>query len=53
MKSIEAVEKKIHAADLLNPYMYFVAPHDPFTRDTVPFRTKSGNISVRPAQHKP
>lgn len=45
---MEAVEKNIQAADLEKPYIYLVAPQEPFTSDTVPFRTKSGNISVNP-----
>ena len=46
--SIEAVEKNIQAADLLYPYIDLVIPQDPITKDTVPLRTHSGNISVRP-----
>ena len=45
---IEAVEKNIQAADLEKPYIYLVAPKEPFTSDKVPLRTKSGNISVNP-----
>ena len=48
MMSIEAVEKNIQAADLLYPYIDLVIPQDPITKDTVPLRTHSGNISVRP-----